>query len=141
MAMFNIIIEAAKNFCKHQIRVDYSLHDELNQVRTLIACIDIDAHSGEKYRVYISADEAFIQRVSTLFLEEDESDEETLQDMLLETTNLIVGSAKVLAEGNNTPYNIKTPNFEKIGVFDFAYDDIKTLQVQDDRLSIAIKEL
>jgi chemotaxis protein CheY-P-specific phosphatase CheC len=141
MAMFNIIIEAAKNFCIHQIRVESSLNDELNQVRTLIACIDIDAHSGEKYRIYLSADKAFVQRVSTLFLEEDESDDDTLQDMLLETANLIVGSAKVLAEESKNSYNIKTPNFEKDGVFDFAYDDIKTLQVQDDRLSIAIKEL
>ncbi|MCW8839161.1 MAG: chemotaxis protein CheX [Thiovulaceae bacterium] len=139
--MFNTIIEAAKNFCIHQIRNEYTINDTLNKNRTLIAYIDIDTHAGNKHRVYLSAEKAFVQKVSTLFLEEDESDEETLQDMLLETVNLIVGSAKVLADESNSSYSINTPFFEKDGTFDYEYDDIKTLQVQDDKLSIAIKEL
>ncbi|QFR49357.1 chemotaxis protein CheX [Sulfurimonas lithotrophica] len=139
--MFNTIIEAAKNFCVHQIRDEFTLNDTLNKDRTLIAYIDLDTHSGNKYRVYISADKSFIQKVSYIFLEEDESDDETLQDMLLETANLIVGSAKVLAEESNNSYSISTPFFEKDGSFDYEYDNIKTIQVQNDKLSIAIKEL
>jgi len=139
--MINTIIEATQNFCIHQIRIPHTTHDKPSKTRTLIAYIDIDMQSGEKHRVYISADEAFVQRVSKIFLEEDSSDEETLKDMLLETTNLIVGSAKVLAENSENPYTINTPHFEKIGNFDFDYDKIKVIQIEDDKVTVAIKEL
>ena len=140
--MLTTILQASENFCIHQIREEYSVYDELTKKRTLIAFIDITTTDDVKYRVYIASDEAFMQRVSFLFLEEDESDEETLIDMTLETANLIIGSAKVLAEESDTnPYTISTPHFEKIGLFDFEIDDAKTLIVGNDALSIAIKEL
>jgi hypothetical protein len=83
-----------------------------------------------------------MQRISKLFLEEDKSSEETLIDMTLETANLIVGSAKVIAEETNqNPYTINTPHFEKIGIFDFDYNQAKTIKIENDELTIAIKEL
>jgi len=140
--MLTTILQASENFCIHQIRQEYKIDDNLPKKRTLIAFIDITTTDGAKYRVYIASDEAFMQRVSLLFLEEDESDEETLIDMTLETANLIIGSAKVIAEeSDSNPYTISTPHFEKIGLFDFEIDDAKTLIVGDDTLSIAIKEL
>jgi CheY-specific phosphatase CheX len=139
--MFNTIIKATENFCTHQIRDEFTLDDDLNKTRTLIAYIDIDTHSGEKHRVYISAEKAFVQKVSYIFLEEDESDDETLQDMLLETANLIVGSAKVLAEDSDKPYDINTPFFEKEGEFDHQFDHCKSFTINDTKLFIAIKEL
>ena len=140
--MLKTIIEASENFCIHQIGLPHEVSDNLSKKRTLIAYIDIDTHDGQKHRVYVAADSNFIQRVSKLFLEEDESDEETLIDMALETTNLIVGSAKVIAEeANINPYTINTPHFEKLDVFDFVYDQMKVIKVEDDELIIAIKEL
>ncbi len=139
--MLSTIIEAAQNFCIHQIRIEHSIHDNISKTRTLIAYIDIERSNGDKYRVYLSADKSFIQRVSQIFLEEDESDEETLIDMALETTNLIVGSAKVLSENSDMTYTISTPHFEKIDIFDFEYDDLKVIQVESDKLTVAIKEL
>jgi len=140
--MLKTIIEAAENFCVHQIRLPYEVHDSIDESRTLIAYIDIDKQDNTKHRVYLAAQEGFIQRVSTLFLEEQESDEETLIDMMLETTNLIVGSAKVIAEElAQDPYTINTPHFVKIDVFDFAHDDMKIIKVEDDAMIIAIKEL
>jgi len=139
--MINTIIQAAENFCIHQIRIPHTTQDDLSKTRTLIAYIDIDTQSSEKYRIYLSADKDFIQRISFIFLEEEQSDEETLIDMLLETVNLIVGSAKVLAENSDNPYTISTPNFEKNGKFDLEYDVIKTLQIEDDKLSIAIRDI
>lgn len=140
--MLETIQEAAKNFCIHQIREDHSIKDGITDKRTLIAYIGLDAQNGKKYRAYIASDFEFMQKVSKLFLEEDESNEETLTDMTLETANLIIRSAKVLAEekGDN-PYTITTPSFEKIGVFDFPYDDAKTIQVGESELTLAIKEL
>ncbi len=140
--MLRTIIEASENFCIHQIREPHELKDGTIKKRTLIAYIDINTHDGLQYRVYVAADENFMQRVSKVFLEEDESDEETLIDMTLETANLIIGSAKVIAEeSNENPYTIKTPHFEKIDTFDFAYDESKVIKVQNDEFMIAIKEL
>ena len=140
--MLNTIIKASENFCTHQIRVSPVLNDELIKTRTLIAYIDLSTHDGQTHRAYIASSPQFMQRVSKLFLEEDESDEETLIDMTLETANLIIGSAKVIAEElNDNPYTIATPHFEKYGVFDFEYDQAKLLTVCDDALLVAIKEL
>jgi len=124
--MLNTIKEAAENFCIHQIRQPHELKDGSTQKRTLIAYIDIDTRDNKKHRVYIASDTDFMQRVSKLFLEEDKSDEETLKDMTLETANLIIGSAKVIAEETSkNPYTIGTPKFEKVGAFDFDVDDAK----------------
>ena len=140
--MLDTIKEAAENFCIHQIRRPHELKDGSTQKRTLIAYIDIDTQDNKKHRVYIASDEEFMQRVSKLFLEEDESDEETLKDMTLETANLIIGSAKVIAEEiSKNPYTIGTPKFEKVGEFDFDVDDAKTIKIDDDELTIAIKEI
>jgi hypothetical protein len=140
--MFNTIIQATQNFCIHQIRQNYEQKDEISQKRTLIAYIDIDTKTNQKYRVYIAGDTGFFQRVAKLFLEEDESDEETLIDISLETANLIIGSAKVISQEEDIdPYTIQTPHFEKIGLFDFAYDQAKTITVEDTEITIAIKEL
>ncbi len=140
--MLKTIIQASENFCTHQIREPHEVNDGKIKKRTLIAYMDIDTLDGSKYRVYIASDESFMQRVSKLFLEEDESDKETLIDMTLETANLIIGSAKVIAEeANENPYTINTPHFEKIDIFDFEYDQSKVIKIQNDELMIAIKEL
>ena len=140
--MLHTIEEAAQNFCTHQIREEHTVKDGITDKRTLIAYIDLDAKNGKKYRAYIASDPNFMQRIAKVFFDEDESDEEMLQDMTLETANMIIGSAKVLAEErNDNPYTIQTPHFEKIDRFDFAYDDAKTLQIGSGEITIAIKEL
>ena len=140
--MLKTISEALENFCIHQIRIPHTLSDGILSNKSLIAYIDIDAQSGETHRVYIASDANFMQRVSKLFLEEDESDEDTLIDMTLETTNLIVGSAKVIAEESNiNTYTINTPHFLKTDIFDFEYDQAKFVNIDNDKLMIAIKEL
>ena len=140
--MLKTIIQASENFCIHQIRLPYQVQEGVSQKRTLIAYIDINTQSETKHRVYVAAEHSFMQRVSKLFLEEDESDEETLVDMALETVNLIVGSAKVIAEDtNDNPFTISTPHFEKIDKFDFEYDESKVIKIENDEAMIAIKEL
>ena len=140
--MLKSIEEASKNFCIHQIREPHTLEDGLTKERTLIAYIDIKAEDMKSYRVYLAAEASFVQRVCMIFLEEDQSDEETLIDMTLETANLIIGSAKVIADNDEeSAFSIGTPNFEKFDIFDFEYDDAKTLSVDNDKITIAIKEL
>jgi hypothetical protein len=140
--MLKIILEASENFCIHQIRVPHEIFRESAKMRTLIAYIDIETLASKKYRVYIASSLGFAQRVATALLEEQESNEETLIDMMLETTNLIVGSAKVLAqEDMEYAYNMLTPHFEKVGDFDIEYDEISVLKIENDEMIVAIKEL
>ena len=140
--MLDTIKKAAENFCVHQIREPHEIKKGSTQKRTLIAYIDIDTQDNKKHRVYIASDADFMQRISKLFLEEEKSDEETLKDMTLETANLIIGSAKVIAEeSNDDAYTIGTPKFEKIDKFDFDFDDAQTIKIGNDELTIAIKEM
>ena len=139
--MLETIAEATKHFCEHQMRTDYTVEETISQTDTFIAYIDINTNTNQRYRVYVACDKNFIQRVATLFLEEESCDDETLMDMALETANLIVGSAKVLAESSTTPYTINTPCFEKVGTFDFAYDQALSVFAGSDTIIIAIKDL
>jgi len=123
--MLPIIVEAATNFCLHQIRLPYDLISVNEKKRTLLAYIDIEITNGELHRAYIGCDEMLIQTITEIFLGEDESDEQTLIDMLLETTNMIVGSAKVLAgEVYETTMTIATP-------FILSYEEIEKLQLDN----------
>ena len=140
--MINTILKAGENFCIHQIRLPYQISDTIEKTRTLIASIDIDAKNGSRYRVYVAAEPAFVQRISKIFLEEEESDEETLVDMALETVNLIVGSAKVLAQDKDeSSFTIATPVFDKVDIFQYPYDEAKMIEIGNDRIIFAIKEI
>ena len=138
--MINTILKAAENFCIHQIRLPYKIINDNSNLKAFIAHIDIDANNGKKYKIYIAGESAFMQKISKLFLEEDQSDEDTLIDMTLETANLIVGSAKIMAEDINS-FIIGTPNFLKIDYIDFEYDHLKVISIENDKLTIAIKEI
>jgi hypothetical protein len=123
--MLPIILEAATNFCLHQIRLPYDLISPNEKKRTLLAYIDIEITNGELHRAYIGCDEVLIQTITEIFLGEDKSDEQTLIDMLLETTNMIVGSAKVLAcEVYETTITIATP-------FILSYEEIEKLHLDN----------
>lgn len=140
--MLTTIQKATENFCDHQIREEYKINNGITDKKVFIAYIDIDTETGSKHRVYIASNKALIQKIIYLFLEEDKSDEETLISMLLETTNLVIGSAKVIAEESQAEsFTIGTPFFEKIDTFSFEVDSAKTFVIGDDTLTIAIKRL
>ncbi|MBD3823364.1 MAG: chemotaxis protein CheX [Epsilonproteobacteria bacterium] len=140
--MLRTIIQAAENFCVHQIREEHALSTEPSKERTLIAYIDIDADDSRSFRVFLACEKEFAQKVTKVFLDEDESDEETLKNMSLELANLIVGSAKVISEESGmNMFTIRTPHFEKIGAFDVEYDSLQSVQVGETKVTIALKEL
>lgn len=139
--MFPIILQAAENFCIHQIREPYTISDETHKKRTLIAYIDIETANGSKYRVYVACENAFVQKIAQIFLEEDASDEETLKDMVLETLNLIVGSAKVLAKETEAEFTISTPHFVAIAPFEAEHEQASMFMVGSNTMILAIKEI
>jgi CheY-specific phosphatase CheX len=139
--MLKSIEEATMNFCTHQLRQECTLQDTPIDGEMLIAYIDVQANAKTNHRVFLLSDKSVIQKVAQLFLEEDQSDEETLQDMLLETANLIIGSAKVIAQEKNESFEIETPHFVKYGVFGEDVDVSKTFLVEDGKFVLALKEI
>lgn len=140
--MLSLILKAAENFCIHQIRLSHDIKKSIPKKRTLIAYLDVEAHSGEKYRTYVGCDEILLQCITEIFLGETISDTETLRDMLLETTNMIVGSAKVLAgESSVHPFTISTPYFITDEASSIAFDAYSTLHVAGGEMLIALKGL
>lgn len=140
--MLPIILQAAENFCIHQIRLPHTTVERNDKKRTLIAYLDIETKNGMKHRAYLGCDNVLIQHIAEIFLGEDSSDEETLMDMLLETTNMIIGSAKVLAEGSEAhSFTISTPHFLKEDYFTMPHDAIQTFNVANGEMVIAIKAL
>lgn len=140
--MLPTILQAAENFCMHQIRLPHTTAKISDKKRTLIAYLDIETQNGDKHRAYLGCDNVLIQHIAEIFLGEENSDEETLMDMLLETTNMIIGSAKVIAEvSDSNAFKISTPHFLKEDYFTMPYDGMHTVQVANGEMLIAIKAL
>ncbi|MFY9143047.1 chemotaxis protein CheX [Sulfuricurvum sp.] len=140
--MLPIIVQAAENFCLHQLRLPSERIANVPQKRTLLAYIDIEADDGTLHRAYIGCDAILIQAITEAFLGEDGSDEQTLIDMLLETTNMIVGSAKVLAEESyERSMSIMTPFFVPSEANEGDPEEIQRLSVENGEMIIALKRL
>jgi len=140
--MLSFIIKAAENFCIHQIRLPHRIDPLSPKKRTLIAYLDIEDTQGEKHRAYIGCDDVLLQCITEIFLGEETSDQETLRDMLLETTNMIVGSAKVLCEeASSNPFTISTPYFHSNDYFTLEAEGCHTFHVAEGEMFIVLKAL
>jgi hypothetical protein len=140
--MIHYFETAAKNFSLHQLESTCHKIDTIPKVRTFIAYIDVTKKNGGINRVYLACDEALMQQIAELFLGETVSDEATLIDFALETANMIIGSAKVVAEEENIDvFSIATPIFEKFDHFNVSSDVHSVLSINDHTAIIAIKEL
>ncbi|MBE0497717.1 MAG: chemotaxis protein CheX [Campylobacterales bacterium] len=139
--MISLIKQAAKNFLHHQIALESHLTDTLSHVRTIIASIDVKLDDGEIKTVYLGFNEGLIKEIVSVYLGEDEADEQTMKDMTLESTNMIVGSAKVLAEeAEKEHFMITTPEFKAIETFhNCQCSEISILQTHKEALIIGIK--
>ncbi|RUM64980.1 MAG: chemotaxis protein CheX [Sulfurimonas sp.] len=139
--MIRFITTASEHFFQHQVGTSCTLSELPTQDRTILAYIDIRSTSQCRYRIYIAMDEPLLRQITELFLGEETPDEQTLQEMLLETTNMIVGSAKVLAEGSGSAFNIETPFLQEGQFSAIAYDEKCTLAIENNLMTIALKEL
>lgn len=140
--MFETIIEASKNFCIHQIREQFStakkdLSPAGNYIKTYIDVI----MQEEKYRIFFFFNIEIAQKIAYIFLEETITDQETLEDMALESTNLIVGSAKVIAqEKYNTNFLIQTPYLNQ-EIKQFLSNDYLTISIENAIFTIYLEKI
>jgi len=142
--MISVIIEAAENFLHNQIELTTEKSNDmssLKEVRTVIASIEVKMDDGETKTVYLGFNESLIKEIVSVYLMEDDADDDTMQDMALESTNMIVGSAKVLAEeAQNEHFIITTPEFKAIEEFQNCLcSDVSIISTQKDSLVIGIK--
>jgi len=139
--MFNTILQATQNFIQHQIREEFVLSTQTMNEQNIITYIDINT-KDTLYRVYAIYNSEFAQKISFVFLEEEESDEETLQDMALESTNLIVGSAKVLAQDNDSiAFEIQTPHLQNDDTPLSNVQHTQTISIEDAQITLTLEEL
>ena len=106
--MIDYITKAAEHFIEHQIRAEYAsvpVFTSANSVSTYIEIL-IDSQTQ---KVFLTYDKELLQRIATIYIMEENCDDKTLEEMALETTNMIVGSAKTLAAEDECHFNIKTP--------------------------------
>jgi len=141
--MLEIIVEAAKIFCKDQLGIENVERKEFHSLKSgaLVAYIDITMQDDERFRVYLAAEKEFVQFVASLFLEEENSDDETILDMAKECTNLIVGSAKVIGSKKDLEFTISTPKIKKVEQFTHTYEEGALLTCHQSHLFIALESI
>ncbi len=140
--MFESIIEATKNFCIHQIGSKAVIEKKKPpKGKIFVTYIDIQTPTEDKYRIYLVAEKEFIQEVAIIFLDEEDSDDETLYDMILECTNMIVGNAKVVASEKEIHFTIETPHIQEMENFSLPYSESKTILCNENELFIAIQKI
>ncbi len=140
--MLESIVKAAENFCIHQLGSDAKVEDASStEDGALLAYIDLETEAGEKFRVYLIAQKDFVQHVAQIFLDEDASDDETIMDMALECTNLIVGSAKVIAQEKGIHFTIQTPHLQRADELKEEFTQAKRVICNGNTLFIALKEM
>lgn len=139
--MISIIIEAAENFLQNQIDLKTKKTDTLSKLRTVIASIDIKMDDEKVKTVYLGFNEALIKEIVSVYLMEDDADDSTMQDMALESVNMIVGSAKVLAENaEKEHFMITTPTFVAIEEFEVCNcSELSVIETAKEALIIGIK--
>ena len=141
--MLQTIIDAAKNFCTDQLGktdIEVIQKPQIPQ-EGLVTSIEITEPAEKHFKVYLTAEKEFVQNVAEIFLEEKESDDETIRDIALECTNLIVGSAKVIAAQNGLDFTISTPVLETKKVSSETFEESAALICDGNALIIAIEPL
>ena len=134
--MLPYIIQASENFIKEQMHTTISTATPVDITDAITTYIVIYTDS-KSYKVSICYEKNLLQQITTTFLAEENSSDETLQEMALETTNMIVGSAKLLVLDDEKAFSIKTPFLDK----NPDTHHCSALKVADEHFSILIEEI
>lgn len=139
--MIDIIAKAAENLYTDQLGLPYIISDTSSQMRTVVASIDIMEGGTASHRVFLTYSRGVLKQIAELMLGETVDDDATLTDMALETANLIVGSAKVLAAEQDIDFHISTPLLQDDHLGDEELQAMRLFTFDDQEMMIAIKGL
>lgn len=134
--MIEYIKKAAEHFIEHQIRAKYSEPNSFSSTNNISTYIETDLDSFTN-RVSITYNKELLQQIATIYIMEENCNDTTLSEMALETTNMIVGSAKTLASEDECHFNIKTPFLQEAT----ALQNGVTLAVNGNELYIHVEDV
>jgi len=104
------LIESTHFFAKEVLDTEVELYESCSLLPGYAANITIEGDENLTISIHILPKS--LKKMAYLFLFEENPDEEILQDLICEITNLIVGRAKVYAaERHKLHFNISTPNY------------------------------
>jgi chemotaxis protein CheY-P-specific phosphatase CheC len=109
-SMFDRIVEASNNYFQQMFEQIPVSIEQFESRDFFVSKIDAKSSENEK-EIYIFLDQSLINELYNFMLGEDPSCEEEAQDFSCEVANLIVGSAKVLAQDDKESFSISTPVF------------------------------
>jgi len=132
--MIKYIKKAAEQFIEHQIRLEYTQLNSFSSTNNISTYIEIVADALTS-KVTITYSKELLQQIATIYIMEDNCDDTTLTEMALETTNMIVGSAKTLASENECHFNIKIPFVQEMSTLQNGV----TLAVNNNELFIQLE--
>jgi len=107
LSMMDVLSQATHNFVQHQLRLtstEVDLSQEYDLYHSDISLLS----SGQTQQASFYYTDDFMQMVCMAMLGEEAEDDETLEDLIGETTNQIAGSAKILA---TQAFDIGLPNY------------------------------
>jgi hypothetical protein len=105
--MIDVLSQATHNFVQHQLRLTSTEITPANSGEFFHANITL-TRDGENKPADFYYTNDFIQLVSEALLGEPSEDSEAIEDLIGETTNLIAGSAKTIAENS---FDIGLPTY------------------------------
>lgn len=139
--MIETIIKSAVSFCEHQLAKTCTKEEGLCLESLFIADIDM-FNNKNKAQISVGITKPMLQYINLIFLDEHDSDTEELINMLLEVTNMIIGSAKVLIQNEqNSEYFIGLPSFKEYGTMACESDQAVTFRSDCGSIVICIKDM
>jgi len=137
--MIHYITKAIHEYSKHQLSLSSEVskcpQNFADESATILTYIYIMNDKNKKFKVSISYQKKLLQEIVSIFLMEDDADDATLQEMALETTNMLVGSAKIIAVEDENPFNIETPFLDT----EFDYTSADAVKIDAYFLCITIE--
>ncbi|KIM10308.1 MAG: hypothetical protein KU37_10955 [Sulfuricurvum sp. PC08-66] len=113
--MLESLITASENFIYHQLRLKATPHATLPADALHTCSITLFGEDGASHRAMFYFDLSYLTKVCEALLFEEAPDEATLIDMAKECTNLIAGSAKIIAqEREKSGFDIALPVYEGV---------------------------
>lgn len=135
--MIESLLKASQNYIEHQLSAQSVQNNTFLDMPLFHSTIDLIAEDAT-VKIVFQYTPDFIKQISVAMLDDDNPDDETIQDLVNETTNQIAGSAKIVASENDTKpvhYNIDLPHFEGLmsqkmdgTLYAFTIDEIGVFQ-------------
>lgn len=103
------LIKSTQIFTKEVLDVETSIFESCPLYHAYSASVEV--YGDINYHVALYIPEKSLKKMAFLFLFEEDPDAETLEDLIKEISNIVIGKSKVYAADDGLNFKIKTPQF------------------------------